>query len=268
MGHRVDMYQDVDAYYDELGDAKPGQWRVGTGWLSSGGRPGIIWCHNPEGVFAATQCGAMMTNGTDEERFRFLQSHLLLGLYPSIPFKDNDHMLAPAPRADQVYQRYGSLFTALHGKRFATWPHAILLRSVADPVSLAERVPTGSSAGTSQAQQPLPQVNLFEMAPFGSGIYAAVVAFAPGRAINATILLSNVPALKSIYTAASSSSHADHSGRNGVQAAVACSAVAVLPGRDGQGTPAQVVAVPGVSDAVEVVTPLQDGCAVVKVTCR
>ena len=82
MGHRVDMYRYVDGFYSELGDTAPGKWRTGTAWLASGGKHAAIWCHgqgDPE-----TNCAALMTNGTDAARDHFLQSHLLLGVYPTV----------------------------------------------------------------------------------------------------------------------------------------------------------------------------------------
>ncbi len=152
MGHRVDMYQHVDGFYSELGDVPPGKWRTGTAWLASGGKHAAIWCHgqgDPE-----SQCAALMTNGTDTVRDRFLQSHLLLGVYPTVPFPDNDHALLPRPRADQVYQDYGSLFHAMHGKRWSTAPHAV---SISDPTSTTAAV------------------NMFELHPFGGGAFVVAV---------------------------------------------------------------------------------------------
>ena len=37
------VYAPVDGIYDELGDN--GEWRMGTAWLASGGKPAAIWCH-------------------------------------------------------------------------------------------------------------------------------------------------------------------------------------------------------------------------------
>ena len=99
-----------------------------------------------------------MTNGTDAVRHHFMQSHLLLGLYPSVPIKDNDHQIQPATRADLFYKRYGPLWSALSGKRWLTTAHAVSVVLPKDGV----------------------RANAFERRPFGSGQYAVAVAFAAG----------------------------------------------------------------------------------------
>lgn len=161
MGHRIDMYQHIDGIFDEIGD--DGKWRTASAWLTSGGMPGAMWCH---GNLRWWSCGAIMTNGSDAERHHYLQTHLYLGLNPSVPFPDNDHQILPAPRADAMYQQYGALFAALKGKRWATFPHA----AVSDGKSL---------------------VNAFEMKPFGSGVYALAIAFGTGN--ETTVRMNNVP---------------------------------------------------------------------------
>ena len=159
MGHRVDMYRGVDGFFDEMADPMPGGFRTASGWLSSGGKVGIVWCHDPNAGYGnATQCGKIMTNGTDAVRHHFMQSHLLLGLYPSVPIKDNDHQIQPATRADLFYKRYGPLWSALSGKRWLTTAHAVSVVLPKDGV----------------------RANAFERRPFGSGQYAVAVAFAAG----------------------------------------------------------------------------------------
>ena len=160
MGHRVDMYKDVDGFYSELGDRKPGKWRTGTALLSSGGKSAAIWCHAKGDI--ETKCAEMMTNGTDTERNQFLQSHLLLGVFPTVTFPDNDHAILPHPRADQIYTDYGHLFAATHGKRWSTSPHAVRITSA----------PTTAAA------------NIFEMKPFGSGCYTIAVAWSNTTSID------------------------------------------------------------------------------------
>ena len=76
MGHRVDMYRGVDGFFDEMADPMPGGFRTASGWLSSGGKVGIVWCHDPNAGYGnATQCGKIKTNGTDAVRHHFMQSH-------------------------------------------------------------------------------------------------------------------------------------------------------------------------------------------------
>ena len=163
MGHRVDMYSFVDGFYSELGDTPPGKWRTGTAWLASGGKHAAIWCHahgDPE-----TNCASLMTNGTNAQRDRFLQSHLLLGLYPTVTFPDNDHEILPHIRADQIYQEYGPLFTLMHGKRWYTGAHPVRIES------------NNNSAFHGS-------VNIFEMKPFNSGCYVIPVVWSNVTVVN------------------------------------------------------------------------------------
>ena len=167
MGHRIDMYQHIDGFYSELGDTEPGKWRTGTAWLASGGKHGAIWCHaegDPE-----TNCATIMTNGTSTERSYFLQSHLLLGVYPTIPFPDNDHEILPHPRADEIYQEYGPLFHAMHGKRWSTIPHAVTIVS-------------SNTAVSSTAV-----VNIFEMKPFGNECYGIAIVWSNTSVIDLSL---------------------------------------------------------------------------------
>lgn len=179
-GHRVDMYEGVDGIFDEMGDASPGAARTASGWLVAGGKPGIIWCHDPAAGSGmnATQCGALMTNGSDAVRHRFLQSHLLYGLFPSVPVADNDHQIQPAPRADALYERYGPLWLELRAKRWLTTAHAV---EVLDPL------PSAKAARAA----PVLMANAFERQPYGSGQYAVSLAF--GVRGNATVRLALLP---------------------------------------------------------------------------
>lgn len=161
MGHRVDMYRNIDGFYSELGDTKPGNWRMGTAWLASGGKHAAIWCHakgDPE-----TNCASFMTNGTTKDRDYYLQSHLLIGVYPTVPFPDNDHEILPHLRADIIYQEYGDLFQSMHGKRWYTGAHPMTL-DVAD----------GEVASA----------NIFEMKPFGSGCYRIPIVWSNASSVN------------------------------------------------------------------------------------
>jgi hypothetical protein len=173
MGHRIDLHKGVDGFFSELGDTKPGHWRTATSYLSAGGKSSTIWCHDPHNNPTPTKCGEMMTNGTDKERNQFLQSHLLLGVYPSVPFPDNDHILQPSPRADAIYQDYGPMFTALHGKRWCTAPHCVRIE--------------GKKA----------YANAFEMKPFGTGKYALSIAGGSLDTTHSTVaaLMENIPEL-------------------------------------------------------------------------
>jgi len=164
MGHRVDMYRNIDGFYSELGDTRPGKWRMGTAWLASGGKHAAIWCHasgDPE-----TNCASLMTNGTTPDRDSFLQSHLLLGVYPTVPFPDNDHEILPHTRADAIYQEYGPLFKTMHGKRWYTGAHPIELNVTDGEVASA---------------------NIFEMKPFQSGCFRIPIVWSTASSVNVTI---------------------------------------------------------------------------------
>jgi hypothetical protein len=178
MGHRVDMYRGVDGIFDEMADPTPGGFRTATGWLTSGGKVGIVWCHDPKSGYGnATLCGETMTNGSDTVRHHFLQSHLLLGLYPSVPVVDNDHQIQPAPRADAFYARYGPLWAELRAKRWLTTAHAV---TIVDQKASSLDSSARQAGGTVRA-------NAFERRPYGSGMYAVAVAF--GAAGNVTVRL-------------------------------------------------------------------------------
>jgi hypothetical protein len=169
-GHRIDMYQGADGIFDEMGDPSPGGARTASGWLTVGGKVGAIWCHDPNAGYGnATKCAAVMTNGTDSVRHRFLQSHLLFGLFPSVPVVDNDHQIQPAARADAFYARYGPLWTQLRAKRWLLTAHAVAVVSA----------PARGSA--------ILMANAFERRPYGSGRYAIALAF--GSQGNATVRL-------------------------------------------------------------------------------
>ena len=164
MGHRVDMCLGVDGFYSELGDTPPGNWRTSTAWLASGGKHAAIWCHDDSSILGGSPCARWMEkNGT--VRHNFLQSHLMLGVFPSIPFPDNDHELQPNKRADAIYQEYGALFRAIHGKRWFAGAHAV------------HSVTAGASA------------NVFEMAPFGSGRFTVPLVWAEAGAKTVSLRL-------------------------------------------------------------------------------
>ena len=116
------------------------------------------------GIGGATRCGELMTNGSDAARHRFLQSHLLLGLTPSVPVPNNDHEIQPSARAATFYERYGALWGSLAGKRWLLTPHAVT-------------VPSAAAAA-----------NAFELPPYGGGVYAAALAYGPPRG-NVTVHL-------------------------------------------------------------------------------
>ena len=226
-GHRLDMYRRVDGIFDEMGDPMPGGMRTASGWLTAGGKVGVIWCHDPKAGYGnATKCAEFMTNGTDDLRHRFLQSHLLYGLFPTVPVKDNDHQIQPSTRADTFYSRYGPLWQALRAKRWLTAAHAISVVEAPPPIK----------GGASRMR-----VNAFEHQPYGSGRYAVAVAF--GAAGNATVRL-RLPELQRY-------------GRDDVT----FTAVATL--LDGLRMHCSCTESPG-SGAVDVTVPLQaEGCAVV-----
>lgn len=159
MGHRVDMYASVDGIFDEIGDDP--RYRTASAWLASGGLPAAMWCHDkPAPIDGWTDCAALMANGTDADRDAFLQSHLLLGVHPSVPFPDNDHqqlyVCERVTRARAAANRLGGTFPpgrapARRDADTTCLPAPLSLPLSAASCSVPTRVPTRCTRSTARS---------------------------------------------------------------------------------------------------------------------
>ena len=60
---------------------------------------------------------------------RYLQTHLLMGAFPTAPFPGNDHTLGPDPEVERYYLDYGPMFTHLRGRTWVMIPEVIEVRN-------------------------------------------------------------------------------------------------------------------------------------------
>ena len=89
-----------------------------------------------------------------------------MGVYPSAPHPQNDHLIQPDPSVDAEYMVYGPLMDAMRGKKWALEPHCIVVE--------------GGGA----------KANLFAV----PGGYAAPVTFGPQDG-TVKVILRNLPGL-------------------------------------------------------------------------
>jgi len=113
--NRIGMMRDVDGIYAEMGDVgKTGFTHVFGSALVAMHKPVVSWIHG----------GGRWGHVSDQG----LQGFLYLGIYPTIPVKNNDHAIggdcAPNCSYDVLFKDYGPLFAALRGKRWVLAPHA------------------------------------------------------------------------------------------------------------------------------------------------
>merc|ERR1719230_353963 len=90
---------------------------IGSG-LAGMNKPVYVWNHDKP---TSTLSPAYVAAG--------LQAHLLAGVFPTVPVKNNDHAIggdcAPQCPYDQTFVDYGSMFVALRGRRWRLAPHAV-----------------------------------------------------------------------------------------------------------------------------------------------
>jgi hypothetical protein len=168
---RLDVYRDIDGFYDEFGYDGRG---LNSSALMGLDKPVLAWTYN-ESLFR-----------TDPDSF--FQRHLLMGAYPTAPYPWNNHCIVPDMswdkfyydhaalverdtghlwmKTEQYYLDYGPLLDAMRGKKWVLLPHCV--EAVGDTA----------------------KVNLFEV-PEG---YAMPVMFG-GKAEFADVLIRNIPGL-------------------------------------------------------------------------
>jgi hypothetical protein len=124
MAYRLECYRNVDGFFDE-------------GWPENEKRSfpnlngvALLALHKPATLW--TSNGSWIKDDPDG----FFQRHLLMGVFPSAPFPQNDHMLQPDPAVDAEYMTYGPLMDALRGKQWVLEPHCIEVEGSAAKANL------------------------------------------------------------------------------------------------------------------------------------
>ena len=154
MAYRLECYRDVDGFFDEAWpeNVKGGFPNLNGVALLAVRKPATLW----------TSDGSLIKHDPDS----FFQRHLLMGVYPSAPHPQNDHLIQPDPSVDAEYAVYGPLMDAMRGKKWVLAPHCIAVE--------------GGEA----------KANLFAV----SGGYAAPVTFGP-REGTVKVIMRNLPGL-------------------------------------------------------------------------
>jgi hypothetical protein len=109
---RLDASQFLDGFYDEYAD-DPNMLNL-CAFLAVR-KPAIGWTRdldtlrpNPDALF---------------------QRHLHLGVFPTVPYPEADHSIAPDEWAERYYLDYGPLLSEIRGKRWVLEPHAIAVEN-------------------------------------------------------------------------------------------------------------------------------------------
>jgi len=154
MAYRLDCYRNVDGFFDEgwPENAKRSFPNLNGVALLAVRKPATLWTFD----------GSWVKDDPDA----FFQRHLFMGVYPSAPHPQNDHLIQPDPSVDAEYMVYGPLLDAMRGKKWVLAPHAIEV--------------VGNVA----------KANLFEV----PGGYAAPVTFGPQEG-TVKVILRNLPGL-------------------------------------------------------------------------
>ena len=150
----------------EMGDFEPSglAHAVGSGLAAMNG-PVYVWNHPKK---TATMSPEYVAAG--------LQGHLLVGVFPMVPVKNNDHGIggdcAPDCPYDDVYISYGAIFRALRGRRWHLAAHGVVVHapdsgagSVAPALGNVFHIPSGT-------------LNIAGV-PKASAVLLAAVVFAP-----------------------------------------------------------------------------------------
>jgi hypothetical protein len=124
MAYRLECYRDIDGFFDEAWpENEKGAFPNLNGVaLLAIRKPAILWTSNSDLV--------------KQDPDSFFQRHLLLGVYPSAPFPQNDHLIQPDPSVDAQYMVYGPLMDAMRGKRWVLEPHCIEVQNHAAKANL------------------------------------------------------------------------------------------------------------------------------------
>ena len=133
MAYRLDCYRNVDGFFDEAWpeNAKRSFPNLNGVALLALRKPATLWTSDDSWV--------------KDDPDAFFQRHLLLGVYPSAPHPQNDHMIQPDPAVEAHYMAYGPLMDSMRGKRWALAAHAIEVVGNVAKANLFE-VPGGYAA--------------------------------------------------------------------------------------------------------------------------
>lgn len=153
---RLESCKEVDGLYNEFG-------QIGIGFNTAAfiglRKPVTQWAWQP----------TFKTPGIDA----FMQRHLYMGCFPTVPYPYNNHCIRPEPAADQLYLDYGPLLDVMRGKKWVLSPRCV------------------------ETTTPGVKVNLFEV----PGGYALPVTFG-GATESATVKLRGLPSLDKLKTEA------------------------------------------------------------------
>jgi hypothetical protein len=110
---RLDLTREIDGFYDEF--TYQGSALNTTAFLSMK-KPFIGWTAHAGDLFPDPD--------------HYFQVFLYMGLFPTVPFPENDHTILPSPKIEAYYERYGPLIDTLRSR---TWVlHANVIRVVED----------------------------------------------------------------------------------------------------------------------------------------
>jgi hypothetical protein len=146
---RIDILKQVDGLFDEHGDYGPSK---NLSALTGLFKPTIEW----------VQDAAKFKPDPDT----FMQRFLYLGTFPMAPFPQNDHSILPSAAGEKIYTDYGSMFTAMRGRKWVLLPQVIRIDQ-GDAKANLFKVPNGyvipvtfggSAASSSLTLRGLPEI--------------------------------------------------------------------------------------------------------------
>ena len=113
MAYRLDCYRNVDGFFDEAWpeNAKRSFPNLNGVALLAVRKPATLWTVDSSWI--------------KDDPDAFFQRHLLMGVYPSAPYPQNDHLVLPDRWLEERYMEYGPLMDAMRGKKWALEPHCI-----------------------------------------------------------------------------------------------------------------------------------------------
>lgn len=105
---RIDLMSQVDGFYDEMGE-RPNVLNIEA--LLALRKPATAWLSSSGALGPDPNIG--------------IQRYLLMGVFLTVPFPENDHSILPDPWVEEYFLDYGPLFSALKGRKWVLVDHAI-----------------------------------------------------------------------------------------------------------------------------------------------
>eukprot|EP00656_Telonema_subtile_P046598 TRINITY_DN5308_c0_g2_i1.p1 TRINITY_DN5308_c0_g2~~TRINITY_DN5308_c0_g2_i1.p1 ORF type:complete len:204 (+),score=49.38 TRINITY_DN5308_c0_g2_i1:219-830(+) len=102
-----------------------------VGLLGAGGTVNILWTTN------YAECCE-----TEQAADVYFQRRLYMGVYPMAPLPDADHCIGANSKIEGWYSSYGGLFSAMQGKRWVLYAHAVEVQNGTAKVNAFE-LPSG-----------------------------------------------------------------------------------------------------------------------------